>query len=125
MDCFTDRYLSPHDPTVITQLNEGLTLASNTRLWRKPDTSFTFKDWGEEEVIVFHHSALSTHLVTRSSFSVLQILVDASAPMTISDLAHYLSKGLPDMGTEDGLLAVLEHILIEFEKLHLVESASN
>jgi hypothetical protein len=87
-------------------------------LWRGRATPFVVKDWMEDEVVVYDHAALSTHLLTRSSFSVLKILMNSPVPLSVHELAAHFGDG----AAPDGLEEILDHVLVELGKLHLVES---
>jgi DNA-binding transcriptional ArsR family regulator len=94
---------------------------SSNVLWQSNGV-FSFKNWDEEEVVVFHQVDMATHLLTKTSFSILKILADTSVPMSVSDITDAFGNGLLEI--EEQLLPIFEHHLIELQKIHLVEKVS-
>jgi hypothetical protein len=95
--------------------------------WRIADhLELTWRDWDEDEVIVFSQSLGRSLLLTAASARILNFLaVAAPQALTLTSLAELLLPCCAPDTTESEALALLDATLPEFYRIGLIEPLVN
>ena len=88
-------------------------------LWRSvPPDAIVWREW-DGEFVVRNERSGSTHLLAPLAGSVLQVLMEADAALSIADIAARLSDAAAATGSE-GYTAI-DAVLSEFKRLGLAQ----
>ncbi|HTJ96370.1 MAG TPA: hypothetical protein VL381_02795 [Rhodocyclaceae bacterium] len=85
------------------------------------DPRLVWRDWGEEEIVVFSQQHGHTFLLSASSWLVLSVLMKAGQALSLAELTHQILDSCVAETSNDDVMTLLDSTLPEFYRIGLAE----